>query len=76
MSKIKDDDACTLEWGITEGEVAVTLLQTKNNVAPGPGGFGGGFIKYSGSTSSGWLLELLGKYMKIKNFLYLKGLAL
>ena len=41
MSKIKDDDACTLERGITEGEVAVTLLQTKNNVAPGPGGFGG-----------------------------------
>ena len=44
MSKIKDDDACTLERGITEGEVAVTLLQTKNNVAPGPGGFGGGVL--------------------------------
>ena len=76
MSKISDEDACTLERGITEGEVAVTLLQTKNNVAPGPGGFGGGSIKYFGSTLNGWLLELLGKYMKIKNFLYPKDLAL
>ena len=40
-----------LEQRITEGEVAVTLLHTKNNVAPGPGGFGGGgSTKYFGST--------------------------
>ena len=50
ITKIKDDDASTLEQRITEGEVAVTLLQTKNNVAPGPGGFGGGSTKYFGST--------------------------
>ena len=45
VSKISDEDACSLECGITEGEVAVTLLQTKNNVAPGPGGFGGGGLQ-------------------------------
>ena len=45
MTKISDVDMCKLECGITEGEVAVTLLQTRNNVAPGPGGFGGGFYK-------------------------------
>ena len=34
-----------LERKITEEEVSVTLLHTKNNVAPGPGGFGGSFYK-------------------------------
>merc|ERR1712163_86787 len=34
-----------LERPITEGEVSSTLLHTRNNVAPGPGGFGGGFYK-------------------------------
>ena len=29
-----------LECGITEEEVSFTLKNTKNNVAPGPGGFG------------------------------------
>merc|ERR1711951_73195 len=42
ITKIEDDDVNKLERKITEGEVAVTLLHTKNNVAPGPGGFGGG----------------------------------
>ena len=76
VSKISDEDVCSLECGITEDEVAVTLLRPKNNVAPGPGGFGVFFTKYSGSTSSGWLLVLLGKYMRIRNFLYPKDLAL
>ena len=49
ITKIKDDDVSTLEQKITEGEVAVTLLQTKNNVAPGPGGFRGDSTKYFGS---------------------------
>ena len=40
VTKIDNEDASRLEWKITEGEVAVTLLNTKNNVAPGPGGFG------------------------------------
>ena len=42
VTKINNEDASRLECKITEGEVAVTLLHTKNNVAPGPGGFGGG----------------------------------
>ena len=50
ITKIKDDDASKLEQRITEGEVAVTLLHTKNNVTPGPGGFGGGSTNYAGST--------------------------
>ena len=54
MTKISDVDMCKLECGITEGEVAVTLMQTKNNVAPGPVGFGGGFISSSGNISRGW----------------------
>ena len=50
ITKIKDDDVTKLERKITEGEVSVTLLHTKNNVAPGPGGFGGVSINYSGNT--------------------------
>ena len=45
ITKISETDKCSLECGITEGEVAVTLMQTRNNVAPGPGGFGGGYYK-------------------------------
>ena len=30
---------------ITEGEVSLTLKNTRNNVAPGPGRFGGAFYK-------------------------------
>ena len=50
ITKIKDDDVTKLERKITEGEVSVTLLHTKNNVAPGPGRFGGVSINYSGNT--------------------------
>merc|ERR1711888_9751 len=45
VTEISDVDRCRLECEITEGEVAVTLMQTRNNVAPGPGGFGGGYYK-------------------------------
>ena len=46
VTKIDNEDVGRLECKITEGEVAVTLKNTKNNVAPGPGGFlGGGFYK-------------------------------
>ena len=39
------EDSRRLECGITEEEVLLTLENTKNNVAPGPGGFGGAFYK-------------------------------
>ena len=45
LSKLKQEDSKGLECEITEGEVSVTLKNTKNNVAPGPGGFGGAFHK-------------------------------
>ena len=45
VTKIDTEDVNRLECEITEGEVAVTLKNTKNNVAPGPGGFGGAFYK-------------------------------
>merc|ERR1711867_210659 len=39
VTKIADDDVIKLERAITEGEVSTTLMHTRNNVAPGPGGF-------------------------------------
>ena len=45
VTKIDPEDVNELECKITEGELAVTLKNTKNNVAPGPGGFGGAFYK-------------------------------
>ena len=39
------EDSQKLECGITEEEVLLTLKTTMNNVAPGPGGFGGAFYK-------------------------------
>ena len=49
VTKIADDDVVKLERPITEGEVSNTLLHTRNNVAPGPGGSEGVFIRCSGS---------------------------
>ena len=43
VTKIDLEDVNKLEREITEGEVSVTLKNTKNNVAPGPGGFRGAF---------------------------------
>ena len=45
LTKINPEDVKKLDSEITEGEVSSTLKNTKNNVAPGPGGFGGAFYK-------------------------------
>ena len=45
VTKIDKEDVKRLELEIMEGEVSSTLKVTKNNVAPGPGGFGGAFYK-------------------------------
>ena len=45
MPKLELEDSRRLECEITEDEVSVTLKNTKNNMAPGPGGFGGAFYK-------------------------------
>ena len=48
LPRLEQEDSRRLECEITEDEVSVTLKNTKNNVAPGPGGFGGGVTKFSG----------------------------
>ena len=45
MKKVSLDDKSRLEWKITGEDVSITLKQTRNNVAPGPGHFGGSFYK-------------------------------
>ena len=45
VTKIDEEDIKRLDTEITEEEVSCTLKNTKNNVAPGPGGFGGAFYK-------------------------------
>ena len=45
LTKLKLEDSRKLECEITEGVVSVTLKNIKNNVTPGPGGFGGSFYK-------------------------------
>ena len=45
LTKIDAEDVRRFDGEITEGEVSSTLKNTKNNVAPGPGGFGGPFHK-------------------------------
>ena len=40
LPKLKLEDCRRLECEITEDEVSVTLKNTKNNMAPGLGGFG------------------------------------
>ena len=49
LTKLETEDCRKLECEITGGEVSVTLKNTKNNVAPGPGGFGGSFYKVFGN---------------------------
>ena len=46
LPRLELEDTRRLECEITEEEVSVTLKNTKNNVAPGPGGFGGGFYNF------------------------------
>ena len=45
MTKIDEESIKRLDNEITEEEVSCTLKNTKNNVAPGLGGFGGAFYK-------------------------------
>ena len=45
LKKVSLDDKSRLEQKVTGEEVSNTLRQTRNNVAPGPGGFGGSFYK-------------------------------
>ena len=45
LKKVSLDDKSRLEQKVTGEEVSNTLRQTRNNVAPGLGGFGGSFYK-------------------------------
>ena len=45
VRKISEDESCRLEERITMEEVSKTLRKTRNNVAPGAGGFSGSFYK-------------------------------
>ena len=48
VNGISEDDRCNLEKEITMEEERNTLKNTKNNVAPGAGGFTGRYIKSFG----------------------------
>ena len=45
VTKIDEEEIKRLDTEITEEEVSSTLKNTKTNVAPGPGGFGGGILQ-------------------------------
>ena len=45
VKEVSEDDRVQLEKEITLEEVSNTLKNTKNNVAPGAGGFTGSFYK-------------------------------
>ena len=45
VKMISEEENCQLERKITMGEVSNTLKNTKNNIAPGAGGFMGSFYK-------------------------------
>ena len=45
VKEVSEDDRTNLEKNITLEEVSNTLKNTRNNVAPGAGGFGGSFYK-------------------------------
>ena len=45
VKKVCEEDKMGMERKISEDEVSNTLKNTKNNVAPGHGGFGGSFYK-------------------------------
>ena len=44
VRKISEEESCRLEEKITVDEVSKTLRKTKNNVAPGGGGFSGSLV--------------------------------
>ena len=45
IKKVSEDDKVRMDVKISEEEVGNTLKSTKNNIAPGHAGFGGGFYK-------------------------------
>ena len=45
IKKVSEDDKVRMDVKISEVEVGNTLKNTKNNIAPGMGGFGGSFYK-------------------------------
>ena len=45
FKKVSVEDGARMDREITEDEVSETLKNTRNNVAPGSGGFGGSFYK-------------------------------
>ena len=71
LKKVNLDDKSRLELKITGEEVSITLKQTRNNVAPGPGGFGGSFKRSSGNILRKLLLMQLIRFMRIGNCLSL-----
>ena len=45
IKKVTEDDKVRMDVRISEEEVGITLKNTRNNIAPGHGGFGGNFYK-------------------------------
>ena len=45
VRKISEEESCRLKEKITMEEVGKTLRNTKNNIAPGAGGFSGSFYR-------------------------------
>ena len=45
IKQVSEDDRVWMDVKITEEEVGETLKSTKNNIAPGHGGFSGSFYK-------------------------------
>ena len=45
IKKVSEDDRLRMDVRISEEEVGSTLKNTRNNIAPGHGGFGGYFYK-------------------------------
>ena len=45
VKRVNDEDRARMSWKITQEKVGITLKRTRNNVAPGVGGFWGYFNK-------------------------------
>ena len=45
VKNVNEDDKVRMDAEITEEEVGITLKNTRNNISPGHGGFGGDFYK-------------------------------
>ena len=76
MTKIDEEDAKRLDNEITEEEVYCTLKDTKNNVAPGPGGFGGAFYKVFWKYFKPVVVGAIGEVYKNKELLISQRLGI